>query len=86
MGEGSGGKNGEINDPGKAAQAAEAGQLVKTGQLEDLVQSGIRQLIKEKGSAWMPNRIFGTRLHTILEDLLENHLSGAGFQAGRKCL
>lgn len=74
------GTAGEIDDPGKAAQAAEAGQLLKTAQLEDLVQSGIRQLMKEKGSGWMPNRIFGTRLHTILEELLERHLSGAGFR------
>ena len=65
----------EIDDAGKAAQ------LVKTVQLEELVQSGIHQLMTEKGSAWMPNRIFGTRLHTILEELLERHFGGARFLA-----
>lgn len=74
------GAAGEAGDAGKAAQVAEAGQLVRSAQLEELVQGGIRQLMKEKGSAWMPNRIFGTRLHSILEELLKRHFRNARFR------
>ena len=74
------GAAGEVSDAGKAAQVAETGQLIRSVQLEKLVQDGIRQLMKEKGNAWMPNRIFGIRLHSILEELLNRHFRNARFR------
>jgi hypothetical protein len=40
-------------------------------KIEDLVRESIRELRQELGRVWLPNRFFGTRLHTVVRRKLE---------------
>ena len=49
-------------------------------KLEDVVRLAIGDLRKELGKAWLPNRIYGTRLHAAVRRRLEMVVAPAGWQ------
>jgi len=54
--------------PGPTTQAGATPPLVV--KLEAIVQQAVAELRKELGRAWLPNSIFGTRLHAKVRELM----------------
>lgn len=48
-------------------------------KLEDVVRESIRELRQELGKKWLPNRIFGTRLHAIVRSKIDAIAPAAGW-------
>lgn len=48
-------------------------------KIEDLVREAIRELRQELGKTWLANRLFGTRLHSVVRRKLETITSPAGW-------
>ena len=48
-------------------------------KLEDVVREAMADLRKELGKVWLPNRIYGTRLHAALRRRLEKVTSPGGW-------
>ncbi len=49
-------------------------------KLENIVEESIEQLVKEKGKKWLSPRVFGTRLHSIVEKRLKLYFKDSKFQ------
>ncbi len=66
-------------DPPTPGMPAAISRTTSRFKLEDIVRKSIKELRAELGKSWVPNRIFGTRLHAIVARNIEAVASPKGW-------
>lgn len=66
-------------DPQLPSVPAAAPRADSSFKLEDIVRASIKELRDELGKSWLPNRVFGTRLHASVAKNIEAAASPKGW-------